>query len=569
MVNLIKEIIAGPAFQEDITAFLTEICSMDTTPRTDVISLAQDERKVFDIITKRLLNFAFKNSEVVEKNISPAIEKHASFSALHYTKTESNPDGLSAAEAYRERYNLLYYINGEDSGIGHSTAVNAHIDVVAPFFAPEIKIDAIYGRGTIDDKGSIAAIYGALKVLDTLNKHGKVILKKMITAMFVIDEESGGNGSLSLAIDRELKKRYDSLLVMECAGNKVYPANRGAVWFWAQVNHNNDNIHSIPSASPVESIAFSILEMQKEGNLIREESDHPLFPHKPVQTCNGILGPFGEHPSRVCGFVSFVIKNIENTAQADEIKNCIQKGLDLYTVKFGDKTRVIDPNTGKSKVEKHVDIRFEPDTKKVFINVYGSPGHMASLHEHDAAITKWAYITREIVYYKVKKHSDIVIELENADSQDSVILEGGQGFLPVHSITEIRERIRKAFIKGSGNYLSLSGADEKSLSCKVTFEKLHNNACCSYSESESFKNAWEAALQSGIIEKNETVRGWDASCDARLFADEYPEMPVITSGPGELRLAHSDLEHIKLPDLYKSILFTVLFLLKETGSTFT
>ena len=57
--------------------------------------------------------------------------------------------------------------------------------------------------------------------------------------MFVVEEESGGNGSLDLAVDKELKKRYDSVLVMECAGNKVYPANRGAVWFCCQVAVND------------------------------------------------------------------------------------------------------------------------------------------------------------------------------------------------------------------------------------------------------------------------------------------------------------------------------------------
>jgi len=62
------------------------------------------------------------------------------------------------------------------------------------------------------------------------------------------------------------------------------------------------------------------------------------------------------------------------------------------------------------------------------------------------------------------------------------------------------------------------------------------------------------------------ITGWDASCDARLFAGEYPYLPVITSGPGELQFAHADNEQLYLPDLYNSIAFTALFLLRETGS---
>jgi acetylornithine deacetylase/succinyl-diaminopimelate desuccinylase-like protein len=121
--------------------------------------------------------------------------------------------------------------------------------------------------------------------------------------MFVVEEETGGNGSLGLAIDKELRERYDSVLILECAGNKIYPANRGAVWFWCRTTLNPaigpTGLKAQPS--PLESMIYSILEMQREGDTIKDESNHPMFPHKPVQTCNGILGPFGEHPSRICG----------------------------------------------------------------------------------------------------------------------------------------------------------------------------------------------------------------------------------------------------------------------------
>ena len=30
------------------------------------------------------------------------------------------------------------------------------------------------------------------------------------------------------------------------------------------------------------------------------------------------------------------------------------------------------------------------------------------------------------------------------------------------------------------------------------------------------------------------MRGWEVSCDARLFAGEYPGCPVITFGAGQL-----------------------------------
>ena len=102
--------------------------------------------------------------------------------------------------------------------------------------------------------------------------------------------------------------------------------------------------------------------------------------------------------------------------------------------------------------------------------------------------------------------------------------------------------------------------------CEVTYDKLHNNAFSSNPDSITFKNALEAGIQAGIIAADEPVRGWDVSCDARLFAGEYPDMPVITSGPGELHFAHADNEQLHLPDLFNSIIFNSLYLLKETGS---
>jgi acetylornithine deacetylase/succinyl-diaminopimelate desuccinylase-like protein len=567
MIDQIRQIVAGEEFREDVISFLMDICRVDTTASTDIRLMAENEKKVYDIIKNKLGEFSFENTGVYEKKISPSIKNHPAFSKLHYTKTDTHPDGLDAGEVYRDRYNLLYFLDGQPSDKGFNTAINAHIDVVLPFFPPERKQEVLLGRGVVDDKGSIASIYGALKVLDRLAREKKIYLKNKITAMFVVEEESGGNGTLDLAVDKELKKRYDSVLVMECAGNKVYPANRGAVWFRCQAAVNEQRLTpGGQKPSPLESMVFSILEMQREGDAIKEESEHPLFPHKPVQTCNGILGPFGEHPSRICGYVSFLVRGIENAEQYYEVMIVLQKGISLYTEKYGDKTRYCDKDTGKPRVIKHCDTSYDAGNKTMTIKVYGSSGHMGSLLEHDAAITKWAYLARAVFIYKTGKGIPLIMELENFDTSRQLVLEGGQGFLPTHSIEEIEKRMRDAFMKGARDYLRLIGSGEDMLTCIVTYDKLHNNAFYCSPDSPSFKNARESAIEAGIVDSDDPVLGWDVSCDARLFAGEYPGMPVITSGPGELRYAHADNEQLFLPDLFNSICFTALFLLRETGS---
>jgi len=59
--------------------------------------------------------------------------------------------------------------------------------------------------------------------------------------------------------------------------------------------------------------------------------------------------------------------------------------------------------------------------------------------------------------------------------------------------------------------------------------------------------------------------GWTVSCDSRLFAGEYPGMPVITSGAGLLQYAHGDAEQVNLDDLMTSIAFTAIYVLNEAG----
>src|SRR5208283_512987 len=103
---------------------------------------------------------------------------------------------------------------------GQSVAVNAHIDVVAPYFPPRVKGGTVYGRGACDDKGPAVSLVAALSVLAEVMPQAGLKWNRNVVAMLVVEEETGGNGSLSLAIDRHLKRLYDSILVCEYTGLK-------------------------------------------------------------------------------------------------------------------------------------------------------------------------------------------------------------------------------------------------------------------------------------------------------------------------------------------------------------
>jgi acetylornithine deacetylase/succinyl-diaminopimelate desuccinylase-like protein len=149
---------------------------------------------------------------------------------------------------------------------------------------------------------------------------------------------------------------------------------------------------------------------------------------------------------------------------------------------------------------------------------------------------------------------------------ESLILEGGQGFVPTHSLEEVTARLRQAAQRGAENYLRRVGRTERGEACvSMAYEKLHNVAFDGDPNSNSVRNAIAAAKQCGLWQ-DEPVLGWTVSCDARLFATEYPEMEVLTFGPGQLIHAHSDQEQITVDEIRKAVEFLAIFLLHQTGT---
>jgi acetylornithine deacetylase/succinyl-diaminopimelate desuccinylase-like protein len=245
------------------------------------------------------------------------------------------------------------------------------------------------------------------------------------------------------------------------------------------------------------------------------------------------------------------------------VDGALRDGLRRYIAEHGDKTLEDDPETGRRKVERHLDVEL-PDPDMLRITVHGSTGHMGALPQHDAAITKWAFLARELVTKKVAGSLDFELQVEGA--RDLLTLEGGQGFLPTHGIEEIQDRMREAFGRGVRDYLDLAGLPGNTFALDVSYEKLHNAAYDGDPDSPTLQRARAAAVEAGIMQRDTPILGWDVSCDARLFASEYPGLPVLVCGCGDLRVAHSDHENLNLPDLWKAVQFCTLFLLLETGS---
>jgi len=565
--SIVRKILARARtarFQAYLRDLLVELCRIDTTPSPDVEKMRNAEAACFLILERELSALKFSGARLERRPINPGIKTHPYYSLLHFTKTPERPEGLSPEATYARRSNLVCLLPGAaNRGAGQSIALNAHLDVVAPFFPPRVRRGVAQGRGVCDDKGPVVSLVAALRVLSDVMAEAGLEWNRNVVAMFVVEEETGGNGSLSLATDRDLKPLYDSLLVSECTGLRIHPANRGAVWYRADV--------AAPAGvSPLALSAFVNEALEQEGAAIRAESRHPLFPQRPVQTCHGMIGPFGEHPSRICGEVSFAIRFARRPDQRTErlAHDCLEAGLAQYVGLYGDKTTTTEAATGRPLVARHYDWKRAGNGFQV--DVHGATGHMGAIRERDGAITKMSHLVRSLVFSRAKIEAaagtPMALELAGQPEGGRLVLEGGQGFVPTHDIQEVMDRVRQAARRGAENYLRLLGRPSPGEEVvQVSYEKLHNVAFDGDPRSPSIRHAQAAARACGL-RWEEPILGWTVSCDARLFATEYPGMPVLTFGPGQLVHAHSDQEQIALADIRKAAEFLAVFLLRQTGT---
>lgn len=552
----------SPEFRRHLAELLLEICALDTTLRPDVAALREAESAVFDAVERALGGYGLPGVRHERVPIDPAIERHPFYSQPYYARPPGRTETPSAAQAYAGRANLLVLLDGEAAGgPGVGQALNAHIDVVPPYSSPRREGEVVHGRGACDDKGNVVVIVGALKLLGEWMRTTGRRLRRPLTAMIVIDEEMGGNGSLSLAIDRNLKRRYDSMLVLECADGGIYPGNRGCVWYRIEAR--------IPGANLFEASFFVVEELEKEGRALRAESAHPLFPHRPVQTCHGILGNSGEHPARINGDITFAVQfaNGAPGAAAAVLRDVLEDGLKQYVGLYGDKTLVKDA-AGRPKVDHHYDLT--PVADGFLVRVLGSTGHMGAMFENDGAITKMAAMGRAVLRSRAAIEAaagaSMTLALHGWPDSSHLVMEGGQGFLPTHAMDDVQRRVREAARRGLRAYLDAAGrplSDADAL--RVSFEKLHNAAFAGDADSSDMRHAIEAAKQAGFWNGG-PVRGWDVSCDARIFACEYPGLPVITAGAGVLGHAHSDAEQIDLRDVAQAAEFVAYYILQQTGT---
>lgn len=233
-----------------------------------------------------------------------------------------------AGLSYTGRPNILITVPGK--GNGKSLTINTHTDVVPATpgdenaFSPIRKNSIIYGRGAVDTKGQVAAIYGLLTLLKTTGTR----LQAPLQIHLVIEEEVGGNGTLHMVRSQQ---PTDGALVMEPSTLDILPAVRGSVWFeltcTGKAGHSG-NIHETVNAIELAAEAMEVLKTY-HAELLNRSKGNPLFKrfNNPMPLVFGELhaGNWPSVPAQQAvlrGFMGFMTNTTKQKVQ-QELKDCL------------------------------------------------------------------------------------------------------------------------------------------------------------------------------------------------------------------------------------------------------
>ena len=188
---------------------------------------------------------------------------------------------------YKNRPNVVGRLKG--SGGGRSLILNGHIDTVtvepreqwsADPFGAEIRDNKMFGRGTADMKGGMAAAIGAVKCLieSGVKLRGDVIIES------VVNEEHSGDGTLACVAKGIMA---DAVIVVEPSDYEVYVSESGNLYWEVRVKGKPAHTGSrwtggkqvgVSAIEKIPEIIRSLVELEAEFN---KAPAHPLYKDKP------------------------------------------------------------------------------------------------------------------------------------------------------------------------------------------------------------------------------------------------------------------------------------------------
>lgn len=160
------------------------------------------------------------------KNVEWQEDKQVKFIADYLA--EHQVDDISLEYIEENRPNIIARISGNKSG--NNLLLNGHTDTIPPYnmvippYTPEIKDGYIKGRGSVDMKGSLAAMLSAMVIIAESN----IELSGDLIFAGVIDQEQRSLGAVKLVED---KIDADYAIIGEPTDLRICHAHKGMEWY--------------------------------------------------------------------------------------------------------------------------------------------------------------------------------------------------------------------------------------------------------------------------------------------------------------------------------------------------
>lgn len=155
--------------------------------------------------------------------------------------------------------------------------LNGHLDVVPagetddPFGA-RVADGVMYGRGTCDMKGGVAAVLGAVAAVMAAG----VPLRRAVAVHCVVGEEDGGLGTFATL---RRGHRGDACVIAEPTAGQVIPANAGSLTFRLDIpglaTHGSTRTRGVSAVTSFERIHAALRALEQRRN----SAPDPLLAH--------------------------------------------------------------------------------------------------------------------------------------------------------------------------------------------------------------------------------------------------------------------------------------------------
>lgn len=313
---------------------------------------------------------------LVEIPSYPGIENQESEVAKYICNTLSQ-EGIESKiiPVTDGRCNVIANLKGSNSNNGKSLLLTGHTDTVPPYDMPDpfvlkMQGNRMYGRGTVDMKGALACMMGAMIAI----KRAKISLDGDLIFAGVIDEEEGSKGTIAL-LESDLKT--DAAIVGEPCNLNICVAHRGLEWL--EFHFKGKTVHGGKQSEGINAILKAsnfIQDLEKKLIPQINSKTHPIIGTSSMNygTING-----GTQPSTVAGNATLavdrrwipgekyvdVIKGyqeiIDDMGKEDPEFNCELKVMDSSLMKEGYVHEPLETNIKHPIVEM---------TKKITTDIY-------------------------------------------------------------------------------------------------------------------------------------------------------------------------------------------------------